>query len=176
MTMGRTAFVLSFGILLCSSQQALAEGAVDGCDGSPACVEDLRDVTDALDESNGRIIGEAGAEKAREMDTSHDIALEEEGRDYGLYYGNRIDKVSQWPDASGQDCTTFVLDVLEEAFAKAGAQGCAWRGRPSLFPSLSSAIPTPGSEGINHTVIANSKLSATPRLPRCPCGLAGPPS
>lgn len=118
MTKGVCPWVLSFSLLVCGPSQARADVSLAPCDGTPTCVEDLRNVTDALD---GKVIGEAAAAKARQMDTSHDEALAQEGRDYGLYFGNQITENSQWPEATGQDCTTFVLEVLKEAFTAAGA-------------------------------------------------------
>lgn len=121
MTKGLSAWILSSILLLCGPSQARAEVSLEPCDGNPTCVDDLRTVTDALDGVDGKVLGEAAAAKARHMDTSHDEALAQEGRDYGLYFGNQIEEFSQWPGAVGQDCTTFVLEVLKEAFAAAGA-------------------------------------------------------
>ena len=85
------------------------------CDGTPSCVLDLRDVADAMSQGVNPFLGMAAATSVRRMDAAHDKALAETG--VGLYYGNHG---PEWENATGTDCTTFVLEVLEQAFAAAG--------------------------------------------------------
>jgi hypothetical protein len=107
----------SYALLLAGTLWTLPKSAQaqNGCDGTPSCVEDLRDVADAMSQGANPFLGMAAATSVRRMDAAHDRALDETG--VGLYYGNRGVK---WEDATGTDCTTFVLEALEQAFSAAG--------------------------------------------------------
>ncbi len=89
------------------------------CDGTPSCVADLRDVID-LDEVGVDVwLGEAAKAAVQRMDEAHDAAMEDDGR--GLYYGNKLNPEGK-DDLSPQDCTTFVLEVIGQAFRAAGLE------------------------------------------------------
>ena len=107
----------SYALLLAATLLTLpgSAQAQNACDGTPSCVEDLRNVADAMSHGVNPFLGMAAATSVRRMDAAHDRALAETG--VGLYYGNRGVK---WENATGTDCTTFVLEVLKQAFSAAG--------------------------------------------------------
>jgi len=65
-----------------------------------------------------KALADAARAKAMGMDTAHDQAVEDDG--LGLYYGNRLDYDESFGGAKPLDCTTYVLQVLESAFASVG--------------------------------------------------------
>ncbi|MEC7242792.1 MAG: hypothetical protein VXW32_16280, partial [Myxococcota bacterium] len=91
-------------------QPASAQTTSSSCDSTPSCVTDLANVVDAMANGSMPFIGNAAATATQRMDQAHDKLLEERG--YGLYYGNRLTDVDEWPGVLPQDCTTFVLEIL----------------------------------------------------------------
>ena len=101
------------------SQPVLAQSS-SPCDGTPSCVEDLANVVNAMADGTMPFFATAAATAARRMDEAHDKAIEERG--YGVYYGNRLKDATDWPGAIPLDCTSFVLEILKQAFKAAGMQ------------------------------------------------------
>lgn len=100
------------------AQPASAQSTTSACDGTPSCVTDLANVVDAMAGGTMPFLANAAATATQRMDQAHDKLLEERG--YGLYYGNRISDASAWPGVVPQDCTTFVLEILSQAYKAAG--------------------------------------------------------
>jgi hypothetical protein len=113
------------------------------CDGKASCVTDLSQVVGAMANGTMPFLGTAASTATTRMDEAHDKALAERG--YGLYYGNRGAKGSDlWPQASPQDCTTFVLEILEQAYKAAGLED-EWK---KIFHQSIAASGKSGFKGI----------------------------
>ena|GEM_PF-1869196 len=88
------------------------------CDATPSCVTDLANIVDILSVGTGAFLAEAGALAAVRMDDAHDAAVKERG--YGLYMGANLYKEHEDPTVVPHDCTTFLIEVLSQAFEAAG--------------------------------------------------------
>ena len=96
---------------------AFAETIIN-CDGTPSCVTDLRGVIDIEEVGVDAWLGEAAKTAVQRMDAAHDFAQEATGR--GLYYGNRLPETDGRKGLTPLDCTTFLLEVLGQAYRAAG--------------------------------------------------------
>ncbi len=88
------------------------------CDGTPSCVDDLRDVIDIAEVGTDVWLGEAAKTATQRMDEAHDVAKDETGK--GLYYGNKLPMTESREGLTPHDCTTFVLEILGQAYRAAG--------------------------------------------------------
>lgn len=133
------ALFVTLGLLFCTS--ASAQGSP--CDSKASCVTDLAEVVGAMANGTMPFIGNAAATATVRMDEAHDKALADRG--YGLYYGNKNGAgESKWPDAAPQDCTTFLLEVLEQAYKAAGLEA-EWK---AIFRKAVISSGSVGFKGI----------------------------
>ena len=123
-------------VLMLSPRVAWADDLA--CDGTPSCVVDLSEIVDILSVGPGAFLAEAGALATVRMDEAHDEAIEERG--YGLYIGTKRAE-HQDPTVVPHDCTTFLLEVLSQAFEAAGMG-------ETFDQVLERAIAASGSEGL----------------------------
>lgn len=113
------------------------------CDGTPSCVYDLRDVIDIEEVGTDVWLGEAAKTAVQRMDAAHDVAKDETGK--GLYYGNRLTLTESREGLSPQDCTTFVLEVLGQAYRAAGLED-EWM---AIFEAAVESSGPDGFKGID---------------------------
>jgi hypothetical protein len=119
--MGDTLKALLIGIGLLFSAVASAQSTTSACDGRASCVTDLAQVVGAMANGTMPFLATAASTATTRMDETHDQMLEERG--YGLYYGNHgAGTQEMWPGAAPQDCTTFVLEILKQAYLAAGLE------------------------------------------------------
>lgn len=123
-------------------QPASAQTTSSSCDSTPSCVTDLANVVDAMANGSMPFIGNAAATATQRMDQAHDKLLEERG--YGLYYGNKLTDVDEWPGVLPQDCTTFVLEILKQAYKAAGMED-EWN---AVFAEAVASSGSTGFKGI----------------------------
>jgi len=102
------------------AQPTFAQSNTGPCDGQPSCVTDLAEVVDAMASGTMPFLANAASTATTRMDEAHDKTVDERG--YGIYYGNKISDVSEWPGVIPQDCTSFVLEILAQAYKAAGLE------------------------------------------------------
>jgi len=124
------------------AQTAFAQESGTTCDNEPSCVTDLANVVGAMSNGSMPFLANAAATAAQRMDQVHDQLLEERG--YGVYYGNKISDSSEWPEAVPQDCTTFVLEILRQAYKAAGLES-DWH---NIFGQAVASSGSSGFKGI----------------------------
>jgi hypothetical protein len=123
-------------VLMFAPRVALADDVV--CDSTPSCVVDLSEIVDILSVGPGAFVAQAGALAAVRMDEAHDQAIDDRG--YGLYVGTKRPEHED-PSVVRHDCTTFILEVLSQAFLAAGME-------ETYEQVLKRAIETSGSDGL----------------------------
>ncbi len=129
--------VAAWGFLVAFSPRvAMAQDVA--CDGTPSCVADLSEIVDILSVGTGSFLAQAAALATVRMDEAHDQALEERG--YGLYMGSKRSEHED-PSVVPHDCTTFVLEILRQAFVSAGME-------ETFDQALERAIEASGSAGL----------------------------
>lgn len=131
------ALLITIGLFF--STVAAAQQSTSVCDGKASCVTDLAQVVGAMANGTMPFLGNAASTATTRMDEAHDKAIADRG--YGLYYGNKgVGDTSKWPDAKPQDCTTFLLEILQQAYKAAGLED-EWK---AIFKT---AVATSGKSG-----------------------------
>lgn len=134
---------LFIGIGLLFGTVASAQSTTATCDGRASCVTDLAQVVGAMANGTMPFLATAASTATTRMDETHDQLLAERG--YGLYYGNHgAGSQEEWPGATPQDCTTFLLEVLKQAYLAAGLEK-EW---DEIFRAAVSASGSTGFKGI----------------------------